>query len=134
MTTTTHTRTQLKTAIVILSDPRSGGEEALGRLFNGLAAAHELKTQGGEVTLLFQGTGTRWLAELVKPNHPAHALFLQVQEAVAGASCGCADVFGARQDVERAGFEVVRDNAVPGTSGLPSLLRLLRDGYTILTF
>ena len=29
----------MKTAIVILSAPKAGGEEALGRLFNALAAA-----------------------------------------------------------------------------------------------
>ena len=48
-----------KTAIVVLSDPQAG-EEALGRLFNALAATYDFKQKGHDVQLLFQGTGTRW--------------------------------------------------------------------------
>ena len=48
-----------KTAIFIFSDPNNG-EEALGRAFNGLAAAYDIKQTGGEVSITFQGTGTRW--------------------------------------------------------------------------
>ena len=126
--------TQQKAAIVVLSDPNSGSEESLGRLFNALAAAYEFREQGDEVTILFQGAGTRWLGEVVRPDHPANALFVEVQEAVAGASCGCADVFGAADAVEHSGFDLIKDNPVPGTSGLPSLRRLSQDGYTVLTF
>ena len=50
------------------------------------------------------------------------------------ACCGCADVFGARQDAEANGFSLITSNAVPGTSGLPSLAAYAADGYTILTF
>ena len=32
----------MKTAIIILSDPKSGSEEALGRVFNALALASEV--------------------------------------------------------------------------------------------
>lgn len=123
-----------KIAIVLLSDPESGSQEALGRLFNALASAYDYRSQGDEVTLLFQGTGTRWLERLVDPEHPAHALFLQVQDTVAGASCGCAAEYGATEGVEAAGFALLRDNAVPGTSGLPSLRSLTRAGFTVLTF
>jgi hypothetical protein len=47
----------MRTAIVILSDPHSGGEEALGRVFNALAAAYDLKQKQQDVEILFQGTG-----------------------------------------------------------------------------
>ena len=33
----------MKSAIVILSDPKSGSEESLGRVFNALAAAYDFK-------------------------------------------------------------------------------------------
>lgn len=33
----------MKTAIVVLSDPKSNTEEALGRVFNALAAAYDFK-------------------------------------------------------------------------------------------
>jgi hypothetical protein len=128
------TATATRTAIVILSDPNSGSEEALGRLFNGLAAAHEFKQRGDDVQIIFQGTGTRWLGHITRPDHPAHALFNDVRDVVAGASSGCATVFGAADDVRRAGFELIHDYALPGTSGMPSLRSLVGDGYTVLTF
>ncbi len=53
-------------AIFVLSDPKSGSDEALGRVFNALAAAFEYKQAGDEVTVTFQGAGTRWAAELSK--------------------------------------------------------------------
>ena len=48
----------MKAAIIILSDPKSGSEESLGRVFNALAAAYDFKQRGDEVTVRFQGTGT----------------------------------------------------------------------------
>ena len=123
-----------KAAIVVLSDPASGSEEALGRVFNALAAAYDYQTAGADVTGLFQGTGTRWLPELIRPEHPAYELFQAVKESVAGASCGCADVFGATDAVVRSGFELIKDNAVPGTTGLPSLHSLQKAGYQVLVF
>jgi hypothetical protein len=86
------------------------------------------------VSLLFQGTGTRWASLLTAPGHPAHALYKAVEDTVVGVSCGCADVFGARADAERSGFSVITTNAVPGTSGLPSLAKYVAEGYTVLTF
>ena len=124
----------MKAAIIILSDPKSGSEEALGRVFNALAAAYEFKQQGDEVTVRFQGTDTRWIGDLNKAEHPAHDLFEAVKDTVAGVSCGCADVFGASEEAEKSGFELIKDNPVPGTSGLASLRKLAADAYTVLTF
>src|SRR5262245_49624988 len=121
------------TAIVILSDPRSG-DEALGRLFNGLATAHEFQRAGEPVTVLFQGAGTRWSGVLADATHPAHGLFQDLREVVAGVSCACAEVFGATADADACGLPLVKGNAIPGTAGLPSLLGLARAGYRILTF
>ncbi len=124
----------MKTAIVVLSDPKSGSEEALGRVFNALAAAYDFQKNGEEVIVLFQGAGSRWIAELTKAKHPAYELFNAVKESVKGVSCGCAAVFGATKDVEAAGFDLIKNNPVPGTPGLPSLRALTNEGYTILTF
>ena len=84
-----------KTAIFILSDPKTGGEEALGRAFNGLAAAYDIKQSGGEVSITFQGTGTRWPALISLAGHSLHDLYNLVKGNVAGVSCACAEVFGA---------------------------------------
>ncbi len=124
----------MKQAIIVMSDPRNGSEEALGRVFNALAAAYDAKQAGDDVTLQFQGTGTRWAGELVKEDHPAHELYKAVEDRVAGISCGCADVFGAADSAEASGLDLIQDNPVPGTSGLASLRRLAADGYSIVVF
>lgn len=132
--TTAPTSTRLKAAIVVMSDPKSGGEEALGRLFNALASAYDFKQRGDDVTVLFQGAGTRWAGVVTEPSHPANGLYKAVEDTIAGVSCGCASVFGATDSAVACGLELVKDNAVPGTGGLPSLARLTADGYTVLTF
>ena len=121
-------------AIVVLADPKSGSEEGLGRLFNALAAAYDFTQQNVPVTLLFQGAGTRWPAELANREHPAYQLFAAVKSTVAGVSCACADVFGARDGAVACGLDLITENAVPSTSGLPSLAHLVGEGYTVLTF
>jgi hypothetical protein len=119
-----------KTAIVVLSEPKAGSEEALGRVFNALAAAYDYKQAGEEVKILFQGAGTRWPVELQKDSHPANALYEAVADKIEGVSCGCADVFGANPS----GLDLIKDNKVPGTTGLPSLVNLQKDGYSVITF
>ncbi len=123
-----------KAAVIVLSDPKAGSEESLGRLFNALGAVYDFKVRGADVQLLFQGAGTRWAGELVNQNHPAYALFAAVKDKVVGVSCGCADVFGARDGAAACGLDLITENAVPNTSGLPSLARLTEEGYTVLTF
>jgi hypothetical protein len=125
--------TAMKLAIVITSDP-SAGEEALGRLFNGLALAAEAHGRGDEVNVLFAGTGTRWPAELVRLGHPARALYDAVRPAVVGASCGCAAVFGATDGVEACGLPQLKDHALAGTPGIASLRRYVADGWQTLVF
>jgi len=123
----------MKAAIVVLSDPKAG-EEALGRVFNALAAAYDFQARGDDVRIYFHGTGTRWPEVLSDANHPVNALFEAVKTSVIGVSCGCSDVFGAREGAEKAGFALVKENMVPGTSGLPSVAGIVADGYTVLTF
>ena len=124
-----------KAAIIVLSDPHSGSkDEALGRVFNALATAYDFKRRGDDVTVHFQGAGTRWLGELMQPNHPAHQLYEAVKETIAGLSCGCADVFGGAEDAKACGMELVADNDVPGTTGLPSLAAMVSQGRNVITF
>jgi hypothetical protein len=120
------------TTIIVLSDP-SGGDEALGRVFNALAAAYDFKRQDRPVQLVFQGTGTRWASVLNSPDHPVNALYKAVEDTVVGASAGCATFFGARDDIDREGLALLASNPVPGTDGLPSVARFIGDG-PVLTF
>jgi hypothetical protein len=124
----------MKVAIVILSDPNSDQQEGLGRVFNALAAAYDFKQADDEVRILFHGTGTRWPAKLINSDHPAHELYMAVSDKIQGVSCGCADVFEAGEDIKVTGLELIKDNAVPGTTGLPSFRNLLNDGFTVLNF
>ncbi|GJL57104.1 MAG: hypothetical protein NPIRA02_42360 [Nitrospirales bacterium] len=124
----------MKVTIAIFSDPKNGSEEALGRVFNGLAAAYDFKQAGDEVSVVFQGAGTRWIGELTKKDHPAHELFEGVEDQVAGVSCGCADVFGGAEEAEKSGLDLIKNNPVPGTTGLSSFRKLLAEGSTVLTF
>lgn len=123
-----------KTAIVLFSDPTHGGEEGLGRLFNAMFLTLELKEKGQTVELLFQGAGTRWPTEIVKPAHPAHALFQAIADKVAGICGGCADVFGATEAASATGIAMIREKAIPGTSGIADLSRYLDEGYRLVTF
>lgn len=121
-----------KTTIVVLADPK-GGEEALGRLFNALAATYDFKQRKQDVQLVFQGAGVRWNGVLNVADHPAHALFKAVADKVIGVSSACSDLFGVREQAVQNGFSLLGANSVPGTSGLPSLAEYSREG-TVITF
>jgi hypothetical protein len=123
-----------KTAIIIYSDPKSGSEEALGRLFNGLFLAYELKEKDKDVAVVFQGAGTRWPAQLVRADHAAHALYEAVKDVVAGVCGGCADVFGATEDARKTGLKLDYEKAIPGTPGVLDLSSYLDQGYSLVTF
>jgi hypothetical protein len=123
-----------KTAIVVFADPKSGGEEALGRLFNALFLTHELKEKDQEVALIFQGAGSRWPEQIVGPAHPANPLYQMVADKVVGVCGGCADVFGATEGARAAGVRLVHEKAIPGTSGVIDLSRYLDGGYRLVTF
>lgn len=125
--------TQMKTAIVVLSDPKAG-DEALGRVFNALAVAHEAMESGDEVEIVFNGAGTRWPEELAKPTHPANALYNAVRPSVRGASCGCAAVFGATSGVEACGMPLLKEKALAGTPGISNLRRYLAEGWETVVF
>jgi hypothetical protein len=123
----------MKLAIVITSDPK-GGDEPLGRMFNGLALAHEAQRKGDEVEVVFAGAGTRWPSELTKLTHPANGLYNAVRASVKGASCGCAAVFGATESVQACGTALLTDKPLKGTPGLSNLHGYIAAGWNTLIF
>lgn len=124
----------MKTAIIVMSDPKAGADEALGRLFNALALAHASVEAGDEVELVFNGAGTRWPAELVKVSHPANGLYNSVRHLVMGASHGCAVAFGATAGVESSGTPLLSQQPIPGTPGLSDLRSYLVGDWKTLVF
>ena len=122
-----------KDAIVIFSDPENG-EEAAGRAFNALVLAGSLKERGHEVVLILQGTGVRWAAELVKPDHPFHSAFKAVEDTLLGACKTCAVAFNAADAVQASGVSLVAQKQVPGTEGMIDLSQYVADGYQLHIF
>lgn len=56
---------------------------------------------------------------------------------LSGAKAGeeaLADVFGAREEAEKSGVELITDKQVPGNSGLSRIARMAADGYAAFTF
>lgn len=123
----------MQIAVFVLSDP-AGGDEALGRVFNALATAAEASARGDEAAIVFAGAGTRWPAALSKLGHPVHGLYQQVRPLVRGASCGCAAVFGATEELDACEVPRLTDHALGGTPGLASVRGYVADGWRTLVF
>lgn len=123
----------MKTVIVVFADPKTGSDEAVGRVFNALFLAYELKEKRQDFDLVFQGAGVRWPAELAQPEHPAHALYEAVLDHIVACG-GCADVFGAGAGLAPTGVRLVRDMSIPGTNGVLDLSRHLDAGHRLVTF
>jgi hypothetical protein len=49
-------------------------------------------------------------------------------------SAGCAAFFDTTDEVTGHGLALIGENPVPGTQGLPSIARLVGDGYSVITF
>jgi hypothetical protein len=71
---------------------------------------------------------------ITQPEHPVHGLYKALKDNIVGVSCGCADVFGARNDAVASGFDLITESKIPGTSGLPSLGKLLKSDSVVLSF
>ena len=116
-----------KAAIVLLAGTES--REGTGRMANALVTAKEFKDVGDDVTIVFDGAGTTWIAELAKPEHRYHDAFEQVKDRVGGACSYCSGRYGVREAVEAAGIPLLDEY-----DEHPSLRSLIVDGYHVLTF
>lgn len=116
-----------KAAVVLLAGTDSHAE--MGRAANALATVQEFAEAGDDCTLIFDGAGTLWAAELPKDDNQLHGAFEKVRDQVAGACHYCAGAFGVRDQLEQQGFPLLRDH-----KGHPSLRTLVADGYEVITF
>lgn len=116
-----------KAAIVVLADTES--KEGLGRVANALTAAKEFKEEDHEVTLVFDGAGTKWIGELSDPDHKYNGQFENVKDDVQGACAYCARAFGVKDEVQQSGIELLGE-----FEGHPSLAKLVTQGYQVITF
>lgn len=116
-----------KAAIVVLADTES--KEGLGRTSNALTSAQEFKEAGDEVTLVFDGAGTKWIPELSDPDHKYNRNFESMKDEISGACNYCANAFGVKDEVQESGVTLLGDY-----KGHPSLQTLVSDGYQVITF
>lgn len=116
-----------KISVVVLADTESHAD--LGRMFNALELVKEAAEAGDQVELVFDGAGTRWVPELIKPSHKAHGVFEKIRPHVAGACAFCASAFEVKDAVREAGVPFLGDY-----EGHPSLRRRVAEGYEIVTF
>lgn len=116
-----------KAAVLLLADTETHAD--MGRAANALMTVDEFKEAGDEVVLLFDGAGTRWAAELMKPDHLLSGAFEKVQDKVAGACHYCAGAFGVREQLEAKGVPLLRDH-----KGHPSVRGFVDAGYQVITF
>ena len=118
-----------KFAVILHAEP--GTHDALGRALHALLYSQELFENGFEVKLIFDGGGTRWVQEMLQPDHKLHALFSsRHQEGVVGGVCDfCIDAFDGDMEVVRnQGLKLVSDY-----QGHPSVAQLAKDGFQIVT-
>ena len=101
----------------------------MGRAANALMTVQEFAEEGDDVTLIFDGAGTRWAAELVKDENKLHPAFEQVRDKVAGACRYCAGAFEVREELEASGVPLLSEHR-----GHPSVRSLVAEGYEVITF
>lgn len=116
-----------KAALFVLADTDT--HEALGRVANALITAKEFSESGDDVTVVFDGAGTKWVGELADPDHKYHEAFESIKGNVAGACSYCASAFGVKKEVQQSGVPLLEEY-----ERHPSIRRLVSSGYQVVTF
>ena len=116
-----------KAAIFILTGNETHADH--GRLANGLEAAKEfVETDGDEVTVVFDGGGTQWIADLVDAESDYHDLYQAIKDEAIVCDY-CASAFGVEKAVDESGLTLVDE-----FEGHPSVRDFVADGYEVITF
>ncbi len=111
-------------ALVFYSALDGAGNSAT---YRNLMFAQELQRHDDDVVLVFDGAGTRSLAEMAKPEHRFHGLLLSLRDRVRGGCHFCAKNYGVLRQLEDAGLPLLGDDR-----GHASLRELLNEGRQIL--
>jgi len=116
-----------KIAIVVLAE--EGSHEAMGRVANALEFAKELKENGDDVRIVFDGAGTTFIPVLSDEEYDMHPLYKAVEDTIDGACKFCAKAFGVINEVNKTDVDLLDDY-----DDHPSLRSYINDGYQIVTF
>ncbi len=103
--------------------------EGMARANHALLYCKDFSEHGFGVKLIFDGAGTEWVAELMKPEHMLHPLFKEVQgKGVIDAICDfCAGAFGVK--------DLAQKSSIPLRSeyhGHPSIAKYAAEGWRII--
>lgn len=116
-----------KAALIVFADTESA--EGLGRVVNALTTAKEFREAGDEVQVVFDGAGTKWVAELSNSEHEYHELLADTRDLVAGACAYCSKAFGVLDEVEQSPVSLLDEY-----EGHPSIRKLVDQGFHVVTF
>ena len=94
-----------------------------------MTSAKEFKEEDHEVTVGFDGAGTKWVGELANPDHKNHGHFESVKDKIEGAGAYCAKALGVKEEVKERGVELMRE-----FEGHPSFVKLVSHGCQVITF
>jgi hypothetical protein len=114
-----------KIALVIYSTLEGSGNSAIYRT---LMFAQELQRAGDDVSIVFDGAGSKAAAEMAEPGHRFHTLFESVRPQLRGVCRYCAKSYEVLERIEKAGLPLLTDDR-----GHASLRALLLEGRQIVT-
>ncbi len=117
----------IKVAIIVLADTET--HEDIARVHNALLAAKEFKDVKDDFKLIFDGTGTKWIKELSKPDHMFHELFNSLKGKSTGVCNFCAGAFGIKESAMESSIPLIGEYEEH-----PSFRKLISQGYQIITF
>ena len=96
-----------------------------------LLNALDFNEKGKEVKVIIEGSATKLLYELAKPDMPFHNLYVKVKDAglIDGVCKACAAKMNTLEEAEKQGLALLSD-----MQGHPSMAEYMKEGYQIITF
>ncbi len=113
-------------AVVIYSSLEGAGKSAV---YRAMMFVDELRRGGDDVALVFDGSGTGALAEMLVPGNDLHGTWTKAAPALRGACRYCARSYGVLEALEAAQVPMLGEDR-----GHASLRQLLQEGRQIITF
>jgi len=91
----------------------------------------DMHEKGFEVKIIIEGTATKLVPELAKPDNPMHKLYEKVKamDMIAGACRACSKKMNALDAVTSEGLKLLDEMA-----GHPSIARYKQEGYDVIVF
>ena len=96
-----------------------------------LLNAIDFHEKGYKVETIIEGSATRLLPKLHKPEHSFHSLYQRAKDLhlIRGVCRACAHKMGTLQDAEEQALPILAD-----MKGHPGIAEFVQQGYTIITF